>query len=116
MNLTVAQIELFVLDGEENIVGKGENAGYQHFILFRQCISGTPLIIQCKFTQIIRDCTYIHIRSLLQTKVSIGVGTIILNPIAKLRFFNLYFDLDSYSPTILKNILCVLVKDLQIGM
>ena len=25
-----------VFDGEENIVGKGENAGYQHFLLFQQ--------------------------------------------------------------------------------
>ena len=25
-----------VFDGVENIVGKGENAGYQHFLLFPQ--------------------------------------------------------------------------------
>ena len=25
-------------DREENIVGKGENAGYQHFLLFQQCL------------------------------------------------------------------------------
>ena len=24
-------------DRVENIVGKGENAGYQHFLLFQQC-------------------------------------------------------------------------------
>ena len=28
-------ISLF--DREENTVGKGENAGYQHFLLFPQC-------------------------------------------------------------------------------
>ena len=28
---------LFVFDRVENIVGKGENAGYQHFLLFPQC-------------------------------------------------------------------------------
>ena len=28
-----------VFDRVENIVGKGENAGYQHFILFPQCFS-----------------------------------------------------------------------------
>ena len=28
-------ISLF--DRVENIVGKGENAGYQHFLLFQQC-------------------------------------------------------------------------------
>ena len=26
-----------VFDSVENIVGKGENAGYQHFLLFLQC-------------------------------------------------------------------------------
>ena len=26
-----------VLGGVENIVGKGENAGYQHFLLFPKC-------------------------------------------------------------------------------
>ena len=26
-----------VCDRVENIVGKGENAGYQHFLLFSQC-------------------------------------------------------------------------------
>ena len=27
----------FVLGRVENFVGKGENAGHQHFLLFRQC-------------------------------------------------------------------------------
>ena len=27
----------FFPDREENIVGKGENAGYQHFLLFPRC-------------------------------------------------------------------------------
>ena len=27
----------FMLERVENIVGKGENAGYQHFLLFPQC-------------------------------------------------------------------------------
>ena len=27
----------FVLDTVKNIVGKQENAGYQHFLLFSQC-------------------------------------------------------------------------------
>ena len=29
----------FSLDRLENTVGKGENAGYQHFLLFQQCFS-----------------------------------------------------------------------------
>ena len=28
---------IFVIDSIENIVGKGENAGYEHFLLFLQC-------------------------------------------------------------------------------
>ena len=28
---------IFVFDRVENIVGKGENAGYKHFLLFSQC-------------------------------------------------------------------------------
>ena len=35
--LNVAEILKFVLEREENIVGKGENAGYHHFLLFSQC-------------------------------------------------------------------------------
>ena len=34
---SVAKMMVSVLDGIENIVGKGENAGYQHFLLFPQC-------------------------------------------------------------------------------
>ena len=33
----VAEIMISVLDLVESIVGKGENAGYQHFLLFPQC-------------------------------------------------------------------------------
>ena len=32
-----------VFDREENIVGKGENAGYQHFLLFPQCFQKDSL-------------------------------------------------------------------------
>ena len=33
----VAKIMISLLDRVEIIVGKGENAGYQHFLLFTQC-------------------------------------------------------------------------------
>ena len=33
-NFNVAQIMHFFFDRLENTVGKGENAGYQHFLLF----------------------------------------------------------------------------------
>ena len=32
-----AQMMISVFDRVENIVGNGENAGYQHFLLFPQC-------------------------------------------------------------------------------
>ena len=35
--ITGLQMPIFVFDRIENIVGKGENAGYQHFLLFPQC-------------------------------------------------------------------------------
>ena len=35
--LNVAQMMEIGFDKKENIVGKGENAGYQHFLLFQQC-------------------------------------------------------------------------------
>ena len=35
--LNVARMMIFVLDRVENTVGKGENAGCQHFLLFLQC-------------------------------------------------------------------------------
>ena len=35
--INVTEILKFVLERVENIVGKGENAGYQHFLLLPQC-------------------------------------------------------------------------------
>ena len=35
--VNVAEKLKFALGRTENIVGKGENAGYQHFLLFLQC-------------------------------------------------------------------------------
>ena len=32
-----ALMTIFVFEWVENILGKGENAGYQHFLLFPQC-------------------------------------------------------------------------------
>ena len=34
--LKLAKMPKFVLDGVENIVGKGENPGYHYFLLFPQ--------------------------------------------------------------------------------
>ena len=42
INLT--EILKFVLGMVENIVGKGENAGYQHFLLFPQCFQNVSFI------------------------------------------------------------------------
>ena len=43
---------IFVFDRVENIVGKGENAGYQHFLLFPQCFQKAFLLRVVKS----RDC------------------------------------------------------------
>ena len=37
-NLKVVKMIIYILDRDENIVGKGENAGYQYFLLFPQCV------------------------------------------------------------------------------
>ena len=37
----VTKMMISVYDRVENIVGKGENAGYQHFLLFPQCFQNT---------------------------------------------------------------------------
>ena len=37
IKLNVGNIKISPFDRVENIVGKGENAGYQHFLLFSQC-------------------------------------------------------------------------------
>ena len=37
VKINLIQKQKFFLGWVENIVGKGENAGYQHFILFQQC-------------------------------------------------------------------------------
>ena len=39
----------FVLGSMENIVGKGENAGYQHFLLFPQCFQKASFSRLLKF-------------------------------------------------------------------
>ena len=35
--LNIAKTTISLYDGLENTVGKGENAGYQHYLLFPQC-------------------------------------------------------------------------------
>ena len=37
LKIKTTQLLKFVLEKVENIVGKGENAGYQHFLLLLQC-------------------------------------------------------------------------------
>ena len=44
-----------VFDRKENIVGKGENAGYQHFLLFPRCFQKASFL----GVVISRDCVVI---------------------------------------------------------
>ena len=41
----VAENFKFVLGRVENIVGKGENAGNQHFLLFPQCFQKASILV-----------------------------------------------------------------------
>ena len=41
--LNIAKMMIFLFDRVEKTVGKGENAGYQHFLLFLQCFPKTSL-------------------------------------------------------------------------
>ena len=49
--LNVARIMISVSDRVRNIVGKGENAGYQHFLLFPQCFLKGFFQKDCVVTQ-----------------------------------------------------------------
>ena len=40
----VAKRMISVFNRVENTVGKGENAGYQHFLLFPQCFQKVPFL------------------------------------------------------------------------
>ena len=42
--LNVAKMTISLFDRVENTVGKGENAGYRHFLLFPQCFLKSSLI------------------------------------------------------------------------
>ena len=46
LNVVLMMISLF--DREENTVGKGENAGKQHFLLFPQCFPNPPSLRSLK--------------------------------------------------------------------
>ena len=47
-----AEMMISLFDRVENTVGKGENAGYQHFLLFPQCFPNASSIRSLK----VRDC------------------------------------------------------------
>ena len=62
----------------ENIVGRGENAGYQHFLLFPQCFQKTFLMHRLKWVnslekilnhsswlKLISNCSFLHSISLV---------------------------------------------------
>ena len=40
----IAKMMITLFDSVENTVGKGENAGYQHFLLFPQCFPMSCLL------------------------------------------------------------------------
>ena len=42
--MNVAKMMIYLFNWVENTVGKGENAGYQHFLFFPQCFQKTYTI------------------------------------------------------------------------
>ena len=46
--MNVPKMMISVFDMEGNIVGKGENVGYQHFLLFPQCFQKASLVMSLK--------------------------------------------------------------------
>ena len=46
--INVAQMMISVFDRVENIVGKGENAGYLRFLLFPQCFQKASFLESIK--------------------------------------------------------------------
>ena len=46
--LNVALMTISLFDRIENTVGKGENAGYQHFLLFPQCFPKPSSLVSFK--------------------------------------------------------------------
>ena len=51
-NLNIAKMMISLLDRVENTMDKGENAGYQHFLLFPQCFPNPSSLMVVKS----RDC------------------------------------------------------------
>ena len=51
----VAEIMIYLFDREENIMGKGENAGYQHFLLFPQCFQKAFLNVLLKSGSCVKE-------------------------------------------------------------
>ena len=60
--INLVQLMISVFDRVENIVGKGENAGYQHFLLFPQCFQKTSFLGVVKS----QDCVVKSLLSSLQ--------------------------------------------------
>ena len=55
--INFTQILMFVLEKVENIAGKGENAGYQHFLLFPQCYNPSlnkPWFLRVCYTSLLK--------------------------------------------------------------
>ena len=66
----VAKIMIFVFDRVENTVGKGENAGNQHFLLLQQCFQNASFSgllkvgIVWQSVKVIQFLTPYHLRAL----------------------------------------------------
>ena len=63
---------IYVLDRVQNIVGKGENAGYQHFLLFPQCFQKPScprsLRVGIEWKRVTRFLSQLHLGKLLSAE------------------------------------------------
>ena len=80
--IKVAEKMKIVLEGVQNIVGKGENAGYQHFLLFTRCflkssVSGSVKVrilwYRVKETKKMKDKTFEKQRNMNLFKINLHV-------------------------------------------
>ena len=101
----------FVLKKVENIVGIGENAGHQHFLLLPQCFARVSSFMVVKSW----DCVARRY-TVENTACWLTIFSPFLTTFSRVSLPIEFITLALYSPTNLKNNLCLFLQDLQVGM
>ena len=71
--LKVAKITIFLFDRAENTVGKGENAGYQYFLLF-------PVFFKAFFFRVLRSQNCVVYKQLNKLQLINSACQVLMNP------------------------------------